>query len=109
MTPRASSDQNREQIANLALLDEGMTQWKLRYDLVLVAPALSLTQHIALLDQLGEDPVSGALGDPHRSGDVAQANPRIMSDADQDMSVVGQKVPAGAAVELESCAHRSRY
>ena len=37
-----------------------MPQGKLRLDLVAVPPAMSLAQHIALFDQLGEDPVGGA-------------------------------------------------
>ena len=48
----------------------GMTQGKLRLDLVAVPPAMSLAQHVALFDQLGQDPVGGALGDPDRGGDV---------------------------------------
>ena len=72
-----------------------MTQGKLRLDLVAVSPANSLPRHVALFDQLGEDPVGGAFGDPDRSGDVAQADPRVMSHAGEDMGVVGQKAPAG--------------
>ena len=56
----------------------------------------SLAQHVALFDQLGEDPVGGALGDPDRGGDVAQPDARVTGDADEDVGVVGQKVPAGA-------------
>src|SRR5918994_1864444 len=70
-----------------------MTQGKLGFDLVAVSPAMSLAQHVALLDQLREDPVSGALGDPDRCGDVAQADSRVMSHAHEDVGVVCQKVP----------------
>jgi hypothetical protein len=38
--------------------------------------------------------VGGALGDPDGSGDVAQADARVMSHARKDVGVVGQKVPA---------------
>ena len=55
-----------------------MTQGKLRLDLVAVPPPLSLPQHVALLDQLGQNPVGGAFGDPDRGGDVAQADSRVM-------------------------------
>ena len=72
-----------------------MPQGKLSLDLVAVPPALSLAQHVALFDELGEDPVGGTLGDPDRSGDVAQADARVMSHAYKDVGVVGQKVPAG--------------
>ena len=101
--PCGRADQDLEQLADLALLDEGMTQGKPRHHLVAVSSAVSLAQHVALLDQLGQDPVGGALGDPDRCGDVAQADARVMSDADEDVGVVGQKVPAPAAVEGDGC------
>ena len=72
-----------------------MPQGKLRLDLVAVPPALSLAQHVALFDQLGQDPVGGTLGDAHRSGNVAQADARVMSHTYKDVGVVCQKVPAG--------------
>ena len=56
-----------------------MAQGKLRLDLVAVPPAMSLAQHVALLEQLGQDPVGGPFGDPDRSGDVARADSRVMS------------------------------
>ena len=77
-----------------------MAQRKLRYDLVTVSAALSLAQHVALFDEFGDDPVRRALGDPYRGGDVAQANPRVMGDACEDVSVVGQKVPAASSHRL---------
>jgi hypothetical protein len=91
----SSLRQDFEQLANLPLLDEGMPQGKLGLDLVAVPPALSLAQHVALFDQLGEDPVGGTLGDAHRSGDVAQADARVMGHTYEDVGVVRQKVPAG--------------
>ena len=57
--------QDFEQLANLPLLDEGMPQGKLGLDLVAVPPALSLAQHVALFDELGEDPVGSTLGDAY--------------------------------------------
>ena len=92
--PGRRADQDLEQIAHLALLDEGMAQWTPRHDLVAVSSALSLAQHVALLNQLGQDPVGGTLRDADRCGNVAQADARVMSDADEDVGVVGQKVPA---------------
>ena len=83
-----------EQLADLPLLDEGMPQGKLSLDLVAVPPALSLAQHVALFDELGQDPVGGALGDAYRSGNVAQADARVMSHTYKDVGVVCQKVPA---------------
>ena len=92
--PWRRADQDIEQIAHLALLDQGMTHGASRYYLVAIASAVPFAQHVSLLDQLGQDPVGGALGDPNRCGNVAQADARVMSDAGEDMGVVGQKVPA---------------
>jgi hypothetical protein len=72
-----------------------MTQGKVRHDLVPISPALPLAQHIATFDELGEDPVGGAFGDPDRGGDVAEADSRIIGHAGKDVGVVGQEVPAG--------------
>ena len=74
-----------------------MTQGKLRHDLVPISSPLSLAQHVALFDQLGQDPVRRALRDPHRGGDIAQADAGVMSHAHKNMGVVCQKVPAGRA------------
>ena len=87
-------EQNLQQVADLSPLDEGMTQGEIRHHLVVVPPPLSLAEHITGFDQLREDPVGGTLGDPDRGGDVAQADSRVTGHAHQDVSVVGQKVPA---------------
>lgn len=71
-----------------------MTQGRIFHDLVAVSPAPALAQHVPLFDQLGHDPVGGALGDPNRRGDIAQADARVMSDADEDMGVIREEVPA---------------
>ena len=54
------SQQHVEQVTDLAVLDERVAQGKLRLDLVAVPPAMSLAQHVALLDQLGQDPVGSS-------------------------------------------------
>jgi hypothetical protein len=75
-------------------LDERMPQGKLRLDLVAVPAAMSLAEHIALVDQLGEDLVSTPLRDPDSSGDIAQPDTGVMGDAEEDVGVVGEEVPA---------------
>ena len=70
-----------------------MPQGKLRLDLVAVPPTLSLAQDVALFDELGQDPVGSTLGDAYRSGDVAQADARVMGHTHQDVGVTCQKVP----------------
>lgn len=75
-------------------MDERVAKGKLRLDLVAVPAALSLAEHIALVDQLGEDLVGAALCDPDSNGDVAQPDAGVMGDADEDVGVVGEEVPA---------------
>ena len=53
-----------------------MAERTLGHDLVAIAPAVSLAQHVPLVDGLGQDPVGGPLGDADRGRDVAQADPR---------------------------------
>jgi hypothetical protein len=90
--------QDLEQIADLPLLDQGMTQRQVGEHLVVVAPALALAPHVALFDQLGEDLVGAALGDADRVGDVAQAHPGVVCDAEENVGVVGEEVPAALHV-----------
>jgi hypothetical protein len=92
--PRRRADQDLEQLADLALLDEGMTHGKPRHHLVAVSSTSTLAQHVALLDQLGHDPVRGTLRYPYRCGDIAQADARVMSHAGEDVGMVCQKIPA---------------
>jgi hypothetical protein len=92
---RRRADQDLEQVADLALLLEGVTQGTPRHDRVAIASALPLAQQVARFDQLGQDPVGGALGNADRRGDVADADPGVVSHADEDVGVVGQKVPTG--------------
>jgi hypothetical protein len=91
----ALADQHLKQIADLTLLGQGVPQRQLCLDLVAVPSALALAHHVSLVDQLGDDPVGGALGDPDGGGDLAQPDARVTSNADQDVRVIGQKVPAG--------------
>jgi hypothetical protein len=88
------SQQDFEQVADLAIVDERVSQGKLGSDLVAITPPVPLSQHVAIVDQLREDLVRSALGDANRGGDVSEANSGIFGDAEQDMSVIGEEVPA---------------
>jgi hypothetical protein len=91
---RALWPQHLEQIADLSIVDERVSQGKLRSDLVAIAPTVPLSQYIAVFDQVIEDLVCAPLGDADRSGDVAKTNSGIIGDTKQDMSVIGEEVPA---------------
>jgi hypothetical protein len=75
-------------------VDERVAQRKLGLDRVAVSPPLALPQNVTVVHQLGEDLVRSALGDANGSGDVAEANSGIFGYAEQDMSVIGEEVPA---------------
>ena len=80
-----------------------MTQGKLRYDLVVISSALSLAQHVTLFDELGQDPVGGALGDAHRSGDVAQADARVIATQVRTWAWLVRKSQPGAVADFCHC------
>ena len=67
---------------------------QLGVDLILVAAPDALTSDVAGGAELGDDPVRGALGDPHLVADLAYAHSRVIRDADQNLGVVGQELPA---------------
>jgi hypothetical protein len=64
-----------------------------RVDRVVIAPAVSPARDVAGVGEFDDDPVRGPFGDADALADVAQANARITSDADQYLGVVGQKRP----------------
>jgi hypothetical protein len=53
------------------------------------------SREIAVGDELADDAVGGALGDPDLVADVAQAHAGIAGDAQEDLCVAGQKGPVG--------------
>jgi hypothetical protein len=67
-------------------------------DRVLVAAAVALAGDVAGGGELADDAVGGAFGDPDRLADVAQADARVVGDAEQHLGVVGQKRPSGPTV-----------
>ena len=66
--------QYAEEITDLSFRDERMAKRQFRLDLVHVSPTGPLTLHVSPFDQLRDDPVSTALGDPDGGGDLAQAD-----------------------------------
>jgi hypothetical protein len=97
-TPPVPSEEHFEQIANpslLRLLREGMSQWQLGLHPVDVSPTNALASDVAVLDELGDDPVGASLRHPDGLGDVAQANAGVVRDAQQDLSVVREELVLG--------------
>ncbi len=61
--------------------------------LVAVAPPVAQARQVAVLLQLGDDPLRGALGDADVGGDVAEPRARIGVDAAEDERVICHKGP----------------
>jgi hypothetical protein len=59
-----------------------------------ISASVSLAEHIAVFDELGQDPVGRALSDADCASDVAQTDTGIVGHTAKDMGVVGQEVPA---------------
>jgi hypothetical protein len=62
-------------------------------DLVAVAAAVFLRDHVAGLGQVGDDAVGAALGDAQPGRDVTQPRGRVVGEVQQDQGVVGQEGP----------------
>src|SRR5271155_40382 len=69
-------------------------------DLVAVAAAVLVRDHVAGLGEVGDDAVSAALGDAQAGRDVAQPRVRVAGDVQQDPGVVGQEAPLRHAANL---------
>src|SRR4051812_5170534 len=61
--------------------------------LVTIPPTVALLDHVTGLREVGHHAECGALRDPDRRGDVAEADTRVARDAQQDSSMVRQEAP----------------
>jgi len=75
-------------------------QREVRLDVVAVAAAVLLLDHIPRLDQVGDDAEGAALGNVQAGRDVAQAHPGVMGDEQENPGVISQEGPAGHAHRL---------
>ena len=62
-------------------------------DLVAVASAVLLRDHVAGLGEVGDDAMGTALSDAQAGRDVTQPRARVVGDMQQDPGVVGQETP----------------
>src|SRR5271169_2814293 len=85
--------EDREQVSDPLLAYERIGEQELRVDQVRVAPAGAVAGDVAGGGELRDDPVGGPFGDADSLADVAQADPRLLRDAHEDLCVVGQKPP----------------
>src|SRR5215472_1191256 len=77
---RAGAGQEGQHLTDGAFLAGGFWQREVRLDVVAVAAAVFLLDHVAGLDQVRDDAEGAAFGDPQAGRDVAQAYPGVMGD-----------------------------
>ena len=94
-------DEQSEHLTDRSLSTDGFWQGEVVLDAVAIATAVLVFNDVAGFGQVGDDAEGGALGDAERSGDVAQANPRIMRDADQGAGMVGEEAPLGHGTSID--------
>jgi len=90
----ARAGQQGQHIADGAFPAVWFWQRQVRLDVIPVAAAVLLLDHVAGLDQVGDDAERAALGDVQAGRDVAQAHPGVMSHAQQHPRVISQEGPA---------------
>ena len=62
-------------------------------DAVAVAATVARALDVSRLDEVGEDPLCGSLGDPDLFGDVSKPDVWGAGDAEEHLSVVGEEAP----------------
>src|SRR2546429_9480493 len=82
-----------EELADLSGPGEPIGHGKVGLDRVVVAAAVALARDVPGGGEVADDAMGGALGDPDRLADLAQADAGILGDAQQDLGVVGEKRP----------------
>lgn len=75
------------------LVLKGVAHWQLGVQAVAVASTCAFSLEIAGVDEVGNDPLGGAFGDPDVVGDIAEARSRVARDTEEHVSVVGEKRP----------------
>lgn len=82
-----------ENLADVVAPLDGVAHRSRRPDSVVVAPTSAVPVEVAGFDQVGDDCLRGAFGDPDPLGDIAETYPRVACDAQQGVGVVGQEGP----------------
>ncbi len=82
-----------DELADLGVAGLRGTQRLVRMDRVGVPATFALAAQVALVDQLGDDPLGSTLGDVQRRSDVPQPNGRILRDHHHHPGVVGDERP----------------
>src|SRR6185437_4200296 len=91
---RVRSGQDGQDLADGAFPAYGLWQREVRLNVVVVAAAVLLLDHVPGLGQVREDAEGAAFGDVQAGRDVTQPHGGVVGDAQQDPGVVGQETPA---------------
>ena len=75
-----------------------MAHLPLAVDRILVPPPLPLTRHVALGDEVSDDPLGRPLRDPDALRDVPQPRVGIRRDAEQNLCVICDEMPVSLGV-----------
>ena len=67
-----------------------------------ITPTVTLSGEISGLVELADDPVDGTLGDPDLIADFAEANARVVRDAEEHLGVVAEEGPPGHGQSLST-------
>lgn len=86
--------QHVEKGADLEVLEGRAAEVAVAVDLVAVAPSDLGSVEVSLGDEIGHDPLGGALGDPDLRCEVTGTAVGVASDAQQDVGVVAEEHPA---------------
>ena len=99
--------EDAEDLADVVAALERVAQRQIGVEAVAVAAPLPRALEVPGFDEVGDDALSGALGDPHTLSDVAMADTRVARNAEQHMGVVGQKRPVRHSERIRNAAGNS--
>src|SRR5207302_1429210 len=82
-----------EHLTDRAFLARGFRQRQVVLYLVAIAPPIALFDHVTRVGEICHHTKGGALGDPERRRDVAEADARVARDAQQRPRMVREEAP----------------
>jgi hypothetical protein len=86
--------QETEKLADLELALSGVAHRRMGIHHIPVSPADPLPTHVAGIDQVLDDALRRALRHTHQLRDVPQPRVGVVLDAEEDLRVVREKMPA---------------
>ncbi len=85
--------EDAEEVADLDIAPTGKTQARVGLDGVDVAAAGALAVKVTGVDEVGDEALCRAFGDPDGLGDVAHPDVWVIGDDEECEAVVGEKGP----------------